>query len=280
VALRLVCERELEIEAFVRQEYWTIEAVMNTGDGDQFSGPPSASTATNLAAWTSPTAIGRAIKAALAGARLSRIQCRGKPRRNPIPPFTTSTLQQEASRKLGFSSQRTMQVAQRLYEGVDIGGETVGLITYMRTDGVQILGEAIDRVSATMIGKEFTATLRLAERPRIQGEGQERPGGARGRPPDRFQPPAEGRLALPREGSGTALRTDLEAPVASQMASPNSNRPPSTSTAGSDGKTYGLRTTGTVVKFDGFLKLYEEGKDDSGRRSRPPPAAAGPRVTR
>jgi DNA topoisomerase-1 len=145
VALRLICDRELEIEAFVRQEYWTIEAVMNTGDGDQFSARLQAVAGNRLGKMDIPDeASARAIEAALAGARYAVSNVEVRPaKRHPAPPFTTSTLQQEASRKLGFSSQRTMQVAQKLYEGVAIDGDVTGLITYMRTDGVQMADEAI-----------------------------------------------------------------------------------------------------------------------------------------
>ena len=105
-------------------------------------------------------------------------------RRNPYAPFTTSTLQQEASRKLGFSAKQTMQVAQRLYEGVDIGGETVGLITYMRTDGVTIIPEAVAAIRR-LIERDYSQALRAAVHPRVQDQGQERAGSARGDPPDR-----------------------------------------------------------------------------------------------
>ena len=105
-------------------------------------------------------------------------------KRNPYAPFTTSTLQMDASRKLGFSAKQTMQVAQRLYEGVDLGGETVGLITYMRTDGVTIVPEAINAIRG-LIAREYSQTLRRALHPRVQDQGQERAGSARGHPPDR-----------------------------------------------------------------------------------------------
>ena len=98
-------------------------------------------------------------------------------KRNPAPPFTTSTLQQEASRKLGFSARQTMQVAQRLYEGVDIGGETVGLITYMRTDGVQIVPEAIARVPRRR-GRPVRPDYLPQPAARLQDQGQKRPGSA------------------------------------------------------------------------------------------------------
>ena len=109
------------------------------------------------------------------------------PKRNPRPPFTTSTLQQAASAKLGFSAARTMQIAQRLYEGVDIGGETVGLITYMRTDGVQMAPEAIDG-ARNAIGDEIRRAIRARKAAPLRDQGEERAGGPRGDPPDRLQP--------------------------------------------------------------------------------------------
>ncbi|MGI9463813.1 MAG: type I DNA topoisomerase, partial [Aestuariivirgaceae bacterium] len=145
VALRLISQRELEIESFIKQEYWSIEAAMRTGDQSAFESTLSAIGGKKLGKLDIANEDeARAIEAALVDARFSVDHVESKPvKRNPYPPFTTSTLQQEASRKLGFSAQQTMQTAQRLYEGVDIGGETVGLITYMRTDGVQMANEAI-----------------------------------------------------------------------------------------------------------------------------------------
>ena len=107
--------------------------------------------------------------------------------RNPAPPFSTSTLQQEASRKLGFSADRTMKTAQRLFEGVDIGGETVGLITYMRTDSVQLSGEALG-ASRRLIGQRFGERLPPGEAAPVQDQDQERAGSARGDPADRSVP--------------------------------------------------------------------------------------------
>ena len=140
VALRLVVDREIEIEAFRTQEYWTVEADVSAGSptpsrpawsSTRASGSPSSTWATRPSALAARDAVKAGDLHASPRSRRSR------PGARPPPPFTTSTLQQEASRKLGFTAQRTMQAAQRLYEGVDIGGETVGLITYMRTDGVQ-----------------------------------------------------------------------------------------------------------------------------------------------
>ena len=106
-------------------------------------------------------------------------------KRNPPPPFTTSTLQQEASRKLGFAPAHTMRIAQRLYEGVDIDGETVGLITYMRTDGVQIASEAI-AAARRVIGADYGARYVPPCAAPVPDQGEERAGGARGDPPDRL----------------------------------------------------------------------------------------------
>jgi DNA topoisomerase-1 len=145
VALRLVCDRELEIEQFKPQEYWTIIAELATGKNEAFQARLFSADGKKLDKFDiGDAATAERLKAALEGGRfvVSNIESKSQ-RRNPAAPFTTSTLQQEASRKLGFSPRHTMQLAQRLYEGVDLGGESEGLITYMRTDGVQIVPEAI-----------------------------------------------------------------------------------------------------------------------------------------
>ena len=169
VALRLICEREAEIEAFKAQEYWTIAVVFATEDGAGLHRAPDPSRRPQAGE----------VRPAQSRRRPRRPRPRSRPgrrsrcpaverktvRRNPFPSFTTSTLQQEASRKLGFSASHTMRLAQRLYEGVDIGGETVGLITYMRTDSVQLSGEAIAacrRLIAADYGERY-----LPEKPRF-----------------------------------------------------------------------------------------------------------------
>ncbi|HLW90846.1 MAG TPA: type I DNA topoisomerase, partial [Roseiarcus sp.] len=145
VALRIVCDRELEIERFVPREYWSIVAHLKTAAGAPFSARLVGADGKKI----SRLDIGSGkeaedFTAALESARFSVVSIESKPvKRHPYPPFTTSTLQQEASRKLGFSPARTMQIAQRLYEGVDVGEGAVGLITYMRTDGVTLSNEAI-----------------------------------------------------------------------------------------------------------------------------------------
>ena len=156
VALRLVCDRELEIEKFIRQEYWSLVAHLLTKQKAPFIARLVGADGQKITRLD----IGKGedaqnFKAALEQATFRVVSVEAKPaRRNPWPPFTTSTLQQEASRKLGLAPGRTMQIAQRLYEGADIGGERVGLITYMRTDGVDMAPEAV-QAARSVIATEF-----------------------------------------------------------------------------------------------------------------------------
>src|SRR5262252_3520645 len=145
VALRLVCDRELEIEKFVAREFWSLVATLATPRGENFEARLVGADGQKIQRLDIGSgAEAEAFKRDLDRATFAVDSVEAKPaRRNPPPPFTTSTLQQEASRKLGFAPAHTMRLAQRLYEGIDIGGETVGLITYMRTDGVQIADEAL-----------------------------------------------------------------------------------------------------------------------------------------
>src|SRR6202163_3603865 len=136
VALRLVCERELEIEAFKAQEYWSLVATLTTPRGDAFEARLIGADGKKIQRLDIGTgAEAEDFKKAIEAANFTVSTVDAKPaRRNPQAPFTTSTLQQEASRKMGFAPAHTMRIAQRLYEGIDIGGETTGLVTYMRTD--------------------------------------------------------------------------------------------------------------------------------------------------
>ena len=145
VALRLICEREMEIEKFIPQEFWTLEADVTSGGSDPFRARLVRLAGEKLEKFTlTNEADGARAKAAVESAQFHIESVEAKPtKRNPSAPFTTSTLQQEASRKLGFNARRTMQTAQRLYEGINIGGETTGLITYMRTDGIDMEPEAV-----------------------------------------------------------------------------------------------------------------------------------------
>src|SRR5438477_1373351 len=167
VALRLVCDRELEIEKFVAREYWSLIATLATPRGDTFEARLVGADGRKIQRLDIGTgAEAEAFKKALETAQFTVATVEAKPaKRHPYAPFTTSTLQQEASRKHGFAPAHTMRIAQRLYEGVDIGGETVGLITYMRTDGVQIAGEAITQ-ARSVIGDDYGKAY-VPEAPRV-----------------------------------------------------------------------------------------------------------------
>ena len=156
VALKLICQREAEIQSFVSQEYWTVESLLKNASNETFKA--------RLIGWRGK----KLEKLSLENEKMSEeaIKCiersnlkvvkneLKKEFRNPKPPFTTSTLQQEANRKLGFSATRTMRTAQKLYEGLNIGSETTGLITYMRTDSVQLSKESINELRK-MIKSEY-----------------------------------------------------------------------------------------------------------------------------
>ncbi len=274
VALRLICERETEIEAFDPKEFWTVDGMMNTAKGnvkaklttlggeklDKFSLNNEASA---LAA-----------KAAVEKASLSVTSVEAKPlSRNPPAPFTTSTIQQDASRRLGFSATRTMQTAQKLYEGIDIGGETTGLITYMRTDGVSMVAEAIDECRDVIngnYGKDY-----LPEKPRVYTSkaknAQEAHEAIR---PTSFARTPES-LNLPAD-LGKLYALVWKRAMASQMSSAKLER--TTIEIGANDKSVGLRASGTVVRFDGFLSLYEESKPASDEKESDavmPPVSAG-----
>ena len=258
VALRLVVDREIEIEKFRTQEYWTVEADVSAG-GDPFLARLAKHegkrlTKFDLANETSAFAARDAVKAATF--TVSAVE--KKPgRRSPPPPFTTSTLQQEASRKLGFNAQRTMQAAQRLYEGVDIGGETVGLITYMRTDGVQTAPEALDEARSVIggiYGKEY-----VPEKARIYATKAKNAQEAHEaiRPTSLARNP--GKLRLEPDQS-RLYELIWKRMIASQMESARIERT-TIDLESADGQT-GLRASGQVVLFDGYLAVYEEGRDD------------------
>ena len=265
VALRLVCDREAEIEAFKTEEYWSIEALLATADGQDVRTRLVAIDGTTLKRLDIKDGeTANAIKAAITGGQFVIKSVEKKAvRRNPAAPFTTSTLQQEASRKLGFSAKQTMQVAQRLYEGVDINGETVGLITYMRTDGVQIIPEAVAEIRK-LVESDYSKRY-------LPGSIREYKTKARNaqeaheavRPTDPGRRPDDIRHFLAKDQAGL-YELIWKRSVASQMASAEVEQTTAEITvAGKDGKTYGVRATGSVIVFDGFLKLYEEGRDDT-----------------
>ena len=284
VALRLVCDRELEIERFVSKEYWSLVAVLATPRQETFEARLVGADGKKLQRLDIGSgAEAQAFKQTLETAAFSVTGVNAKPvKRHPQPPFTTSTLQQEASRKLGFAPAHTMRVAQRLYEGVDIGGETVGLITYMRTDGVQIADEAIAatrRVVEADYGARYvpSSPRRYETKAKNAQEAHEAI-----RPTDLSRRPGETKSYLDADQAKLYeliwLRT-----MASQMESAELERTTVDITANVAGRVLELRATGTVVTFDGFLALYQEGQDEDPEDEesrRLPQMSAGERLTK
>lgn len=262
VALRLICEREAEIEVFKPQEYWTIGAAFTTASGAAVPARLTHLAGKKLDRYDIPNE--DAAKAAVAeieqhGYTVKSVE-RKTVNRRAAPPFTTSTMQQEASRKLGFGATRTMRTAQKLYEGVDVGGgETVGLITYMRTDSVSMGQEAIVAVRAT-IGQEYGHNY-VPDQPNTYRNKSKNAQEAHEaiRPTEFSRKPHEIRQHL---GEDERRLYDLiwKRAVASQMESAIMEQV-AVDIASPDGGTV-LRANGSVVKFDGFLKLYQEGKDE------------------
>ncbi|MFT4078386.1 type I DNA topoisomerase [Rhodomicrobium sp.] len=264
VALRLVVDREAEIEAFRTREYWTVEAALKNGGGDAFTARLVARDGKKLDKFEIPDeTTAHAYRDAITGQsyRVDSVEAKDH-KRNPAPPFTTSSLQQEASRKLGLSPRQTMQIAQKLYEGIDIGGETVGLITYMRTDGVQIVPEAIAQARG-QIESQFGPRY-VPNAPRIYKTKAKNAQEAHEaiRPTDFRRQPDKLRGLSAEEAR--LYKLIWQRAVASQMASADIERTTAEiSVPGKDGVPYGVRATGSVVKFDGFMRLYEEGRDDT-----------------
>src|SRR5262245_58865246 len=271
VALRLVCDRELEIEKFVPREYWSLVATLATPRGEEFEARLVGADGEKIQRLDIGTgAEAEAFKQALENAAFAVANVEARPaRRNPPPPFTTSTLQQEASRKLGFAPAHTMRVAQRLYEGVDIDGDTIGLITYMRTDGVDVAEEALTatrRLIGADYGKDYVPPSARAYQARTKNA-QEAHEAIR--PTDVGRRPREVKSILDHDQARLYELIWLRM-VASQMESAELERTTADITAMvaspaiSGGKrVIDLRATGTVVKFDGFLTLYQEGEDDA-----------------
>ena len=265
VALRLICDRELEIEAFKAQEYWTVDATLATPRGDEFQAGLSSVNGKKLAKLDiGSEAEARTIERALKGARFTVDSLESKPtRRNPYPPFRTSTLQQEASRKLGFSSSRTMQLAQKLYEGVTIEGETVGLITYMRTDGVDMAPEAVAATRNAILKNFGEPFLPSSPRTYVTKAKNAQEAHEAIRPTDPARHPSKVKRVL--DGEMWALYDLIwKRTIASQMESAALERTTADIGAeGRDGKHYSFRATGSVIRFEGFLKVYTEGLDDA-----------------
>ncbi len=261
VALRLICEREAEIEVFKPEEYWSIETDFLKNDGKAIPARLSVLKGEKLKKFdlnneTSAMTAVDAIKSC--DFTVSKIE-KKKSRRNPAAPFITSTLQQEASRKLGFGATHTMRVAQQLYEGIDIGGETTGLITYMRTDGITLSPEAISSCT-NLIKKEFGDNY-APKSPRIYKskaknaqEAHEaiRPTSIARKPENLKNRLTVDQFKLYELIWKRTLASCMESAVLDQVSVDIADQ--------SQG--IECRATGSVVAFDGFLKLYIEDKDD------------------
>jgi DNA topoisomerase-1 len=263
VALRLVCDREEEIETFKPREYWSVETRLLTPRNEPFTARlvgANGKKIDRLDIGSEKEA--KDLRALLESATYNVESIEAKPvKRHPSPPFTTSTLQQEASRKLGFSPAHTMRIAQRLYEGISIGGETVGLITYMRTDGVQMAPEAV-HATREVIGNKYGAKY-VPDAPRFyktkSKTAQEAHEAIRPTKLSRLPQDIKGRLEHEQAQLYELIwiRT-----IASQMESAEMERTTAEILATSGGKSANLRATGSVVTFDGFLTLYHEDEDD------------------
>ncbi len=261
VALRLVCQREREIEAFRPQEYWTVDAGFTTASGEALKARLTHLDGEKLQKFSlgDGETAARA-KSAVENTTFTVGPVERKPtKRNPYPPFTTSTLQQEAARKLGFSARHTMQVAQRLYEGINVNGETVGLITYMRTDSISVAGEAV-AACRKAIAREFGDAY-VPGSPRMFKTKSKTAQEAH----EAIRPTDPGRLpkfvSSSLDGDQRKLY-DLvwRRTLASQMATALIERT-SVDVEAADGRAR-LRANGSVIKFDGFLALYREDVDD------------------
>lgn len=264
VALRLVCDRELDIEKFIAREYWSIVAKLKTPRGDEFDARLTAVDGTKMQRLDIGTgAQAEDIRQALDGAKFTVASVEAKPaRRNPPPPFTTSTMQQEASRKLGFAPAIAMRLAQRLYEGVEIDGETTGLITYMRTDGIDMAPEAITDIRA-MIGKNYGKEYVPGSPRTYQNKSKNAQEAHEAvRPTNPSRTPAEVAKYVDRD-QARLYELIWNRAVASQMESAELERTTVDIVAKNGSRTIDLRASGQVVKFDGFLTLYQEGQDEA-----------------
>ncbi|TAN46997.1 MAG: type I DNA topoisomerase [Methylococcaceae bacterium] len=263
-ALRMIVERELEIEAFQTREYWTIDAAAQTAKAQEFkarltyyaSDKQEQFSVTN----TEQAAQMRAelLNAAAGSLRVSKLEKKQR-KRNPAPPFITSTLQQEAARKLGFTTRRTMTVAQQLYEGIDIGGEAVGLITYMRTDSTALSVDAVTEIRQ-LIGERF-GNENLPDAPRIYKTKSKNAQEAHEavRPTSALRVPESLKSYL--SADQVKLYTLIwKRTVACQMIHATINTV-AADLAGGEGHVF--RATGSTIAHPGFMAVYLEGRDDA-----------------
>ena len=262
VAVRLVVEREREIRAFVPLEYWTIDAELNGKKPPLLKAHLAKISGTNVEKTINTQDGAYGVVQNLDGAvyTVQSVVTREK-RRNAVPPFITSTLQQEASRKLRYAVKRTMGLAQRLYEGVELGKEgAVGLITYMRTDSTRVSGDALSEVRE-LIGQRYGAPY-VPESPNFYKTKKDAQDAHEAiRPTSAMRTPESLEKYL-GEDEMKLYRLIWMRFVASQMTPAVFDQTTiDVETKGKDGTDYIFRATGSVPKFDGFLAVYEEGKD-------------------
>ncbi|AFX99631.1 DNA topoisomerase I [Candidatus Endolissoclinum faulkneri L2] len=257
VALRLVCERNSEIEKFVAKEYWSIKAIFRTKENDTFSALLTNLNGNSIKRFDikSEDEANAAMAIVEKGMFLIDSVEKRLVKRNPSKPFTTSTLQQEASNKLGFRTTRTMQVAQSLYDGVNIGGETTGLITYIRTDGIHISAEGITQIRQT-ISCEY-GEYYLPKTPIIYTSKAKNAQEAHEaiRPTDIARTPNM-LCAYLNHDQWKLYSLIWKRAVASQMASTELSQ--TTIDVRDKNKLIILQATSSFITFDGFLKLYRE----------------------
>ncbi len=276
VSLRLICEREAEIEVFRPREYWTVEGHFQTPAGAPFTARLSHLDGRRLDQFDLNNAelAGRARQSVLDGTFTVASVERRRVKRHPPAPFTTSTLQQEASRKLGMGAQTAMRTAQQLYEGVELRGETVGLITYMRTDGVQMAREAITAIRG-FLGETFgEAYVPAAAREYTSKAKNAQEAHEACRPTDVARTP-EAMADFLNQDQRRLYELVWKRAVASQMQSAELDQVAVDVASGGTR----LRANGSIVAFDGFLKLYKEGTDeeeDDESRMLPPMAERDP----
>ncbi len=261
-ALRLICEREEEIDKFESREYWTIEADLNT-DGQDFSSKLTHYKDEKLAQFSiTDEASARSAEQDLVDAargKLTVASVKKKERkRNPAPPFITSTLQQEASRKLRFTARRTMQIAQQLYEGINIEGGEVGLITYMRTDSVVLAGEAVQEIRQTITDRYGAEALPDSPREFKNKSKNAQEAHEAIRPTAAARAPEKLKSQLSEE---QFQLYDLiwKRTVACQMIHATIDTVSVDMTAGISGI---FRSSGSTIRVPGFMSVYLEGRDD------------------
>ena len=283
-ALRMIVEREEEIEAFRAREYWSIEAECQHPsqafsarlvklDGQKFE------QFTITDGETAEAARQRLVSAANGALQVTDVTSKQRKRR-PAPPFTTSTLQQEAARKLGFTTKRTMQVAQKLYEGVALGDEgTVGLISYMRTDSVALSVDAVAEIR-DVIARDY-GTGAVPDQPNVYKSKSKNAQEAHEavRPTSALRTPAQVSRFL-EDDARRLYELVWKRAVASQMVPATLNTVSVELAAGSE---HGFRVSGTTVLDPGFLAVYEEGKDTKGKEEddegrKLPPMQPGDRI--